>query len=89
MWKVAQKREERRGIYEFFLDDQRREKVNNEKGLKRNLTQEEIDMVKAKKLMLKKAVVSLSQDANKYAMDAENKFNVMEMKELITKSSSF
>ena len=63
--------------------------MNNEKGLKRNLSQEEIDMVKAKNLMLEKAVVSLSQDADKYAMDAENKVNAMEMKEVITTSNSF
>ena len=46
-------------------------------------------MVRAKKSILEKAVVSLSQDIDKYAMDAESKVNAMEMKELITKSNSF
>ena len=39
--------------------------------------------------MLEKAVVSLSQDADKYAMYVESKVNAMEMKELIKKSSFF
>ena len=46
-------------------------------------------MVTTKKSMLEKAVVSLSQDADKYAMDAESKVNAMESKELIAKSNSF
>ena len=46
-------------------------------------------MVRAKKSKLEKAVVSLSQDADKYAMDAESKVNAMEMKELIAKWNSF
>ena len=46
-------------------------------------------MVRAKKSVLEKAVVSLSQDADKYRMDAESKVNAMEMKALITKSNSF
>ena len=46
-------------------------------------------MVRDKKSMLEKAVGSLSQDADIYAMDAESKVNTMEMKELITKSNSF
>ena len=35
-------------------------------------------MVTAKKSMLEKAVVSLSYDTDKYAMDAESKVNAME-----------
>ena len=46
-------------------------------------------MVRAKKSMLEKAVVSLSQDTDKYAMDAESKVNTMEMKKFVTKSNSF
>ena len=43
----------------------------------------------AKKSVFEEAVASLSQDADKYAMDAESKVNAMEMKELTTKSNSF
>ena len=39
--------------------------------------------------MLEKAVVSLLQDADKYAMDAESKVFAMEIKELTTKLNSF
>ena len=76
-----------RGNYQIVLDDQRRKKVNNKKSLERKSIQEEIDIARAKKSMLEKAVVSLSQDADKYAMDVESKFNAMEMKELIKKST--
>ena len=78
-----------RGNYQIVLDDQRRKKVNNKKGLERKSFQEKIDIVRAKKSMLEKAVVSLSQDADKYAMYVESKVNAMEMKELIKKSSFF
>ena len=78
-----------RGNYQIILDDQRRKKVNNKKGLERKSIQEKIDIVRAKKSMLEKAVVSLSQDADKYAMYVESKVNAMEMKELIKKSSFF
>ena len=61
--------------------------MNNKKSLERKSIQEEIDIARAKKSMLEKAVVSLSQDADKYAMDVESKFNAMEMKELIKKST--
>ena len=53
-----------RGKYEIFLDDQRRKKMNNEKGLKWNSIQEEIVIVKAEKSMLEKAVVFLLQGAD-------------------------
>ena len=45
--------------------------------------------MRAKKSMLEKAVVSLLQDADKYAMDAESKVFAMEIKELTTKLNSF
>ena len=73
----------------FSFDDQRREKVNNKKGLKRKSFQEETDMVRVKKSLLEKAAASLSQDADKLAMDAESKVNTMEMKDLIMKLNSF
>ena len=78
-----------RGNYQIVLDDQRRKKVNNKNGLERKSFQEEIDIGRAKKSMLEKAVVSLSQDADKYPMDVESKVNAMEIKELIKKSSFF
>ena len=46
-------------------------------------------MVRVKKSLLEKAAASLSQDADKLAMDAESKVNTMEMKDLIMKLNSF
>ena len=78
-----------RGNYQLVSDDQRRKKVSNKKGLERKSIQEEIDIARVKKSMLEKAVVSLSQDADKYVMDVESKFNATQMNELIKKSSFF
>lgn len=46
-------------------------------------------MVRAKMLMFEKAVVFLSQDDDKYAVDAESKVSAMEVEELIMQLNSF
>lgn len=77
-----------RSKYEQYLADQRKEKVESEKILKRKSIQEEIEVVRSKKKLLEKTVFALSKDADKYAKDAEEKTAVDEMKTLINKSNS-
>lgn len=77
-----------RSKYDQYLADKRKEKVETAKSLKRKSIQEDIDVVRSKKKVLEKTVLSLSKDADKYAKDAEEKTDVEEMKTLITKSNS-
>ena len=72
-----------------YLEDQRKQKVDTEKSLKRKSIQEQIDVVRVKKSLLERTILGLSKDANKYALDAENESTMENMKVVLSKSNSF
>lgn len=78
-----------RSKYDQYLIEQRKEKVDSAKRLKRKSIQEEIDSVRSKKALIEKSVASLIDDADKFAKDAEQQTSVEAMKTLIMKSNSY
>ena len=88
-WKLRKSVRVARVKYESYLEDQRKQKVDTEKSLKRKSIQEQIDVVRAKKSLLERTILGLSKDANKYASDAENESTMENMKVVLSKSNSF
>ena len=75
--------------YTAHLQETRKEKTKEKEGNKRKLLQEELATVKRKKLELETVVSSLTQDIEKYSIEAAEKEDLKEMQALITKANSF
>ena len=75
--------------YTAELQETRKEKAKEKKGNKKKLLQEELAIVKRKKLELKTVVSSLQQDIEKYSIEAGEKEDLKEMQALIIKANSF
>ena len=76
-----------RQSYSAYVEEQKKSNVQNDTCLKRKQVQEEITAVKKKKAMLENATHKLTNDADRYAMDAENVSKVEDMKTLLSKSN--
>ena len=75
--------------YSTYLEEQKKNKVQNVRSLKEWQVQEEITVVSKKKAMLENTIWELTNDANKYAMDTENVSKIDDLKVLLSKSNSF
>ena len=75
--------------YSTYLEEQKKNKIQNDRSLKRKQVQEEIPAVKKKKAMVENLIRKLGNDADKYAMDAGNVSKIDDMKTLLSKSNSF
>ena len=58
--------------YSTYLEEQKKNKVQNDNSPKWKQVQEEITAVNKKKAMLENTTRELTNDAGKYTMDAEN-----------------
>ena len=74
--------------YRTYLEEQKKNEVQNDRSLKRKRVQEEIIAVNKRKAMLENTIQELTNDANKYAMDTENE-DIEDMKTLSSKCNSF
>ena len=75
--------------YSTYLEEQKKNKVQNVRSLKEWQVQEEITVVNKKKAMLENTIWELTNDANKYAMDTENVSKIDDLKVLLSKPNSF
>ena len=71
------------------LEEQKKNRVQNDRLLKRKQVREEITAVNKKKAMLETTIRELTNDAPKYAMDAENVSKLEHMKTFLSKSNPF
>ena len=69
--------------YSTYLEEQKKNKVQNDRSLKQKQVQEEVTVVNMNKAMLENAIWELTNDADKYAMDAENVSKIDDMKTLL------
>ena len=69
--------------YSTYLEEQKKNKVQNDRSLKQKQVQEEVTVVNMNKAMLENAIWELTNDAGKYAVDAENVSKIDDMKTLL------
>ena len=71
-----------------YLEEQKKNKVQNYRSLKRKQVQVEIRAVKKKKAMLENTIQELTNETDKYVVDAENVSKIEDMTTLLLKVSS-
>ena len=75
--------------YSIYMEQQKKNEVQNDRSLKRKRVQEEIIAVNKRKAMLENTIQELTDDADKYAMDTENVSKIEDMKTLSSRCNSF
>ena len=72
-----------------YLEEQKKNKVKNDRSLKRKKTQDETAAVNKKKSILNNKIRGLRNDADMYAVDAEKVSKIEDMKPLLLESNLF